>query len=65
MKSSSVIRLVVSAQFAVLAMAPAAPSAEAEQACRLITQTVSKKFFADPIMGIRGDATILEIPVRS
>lgn len=25
----------------------------------------AKKFFPDPIMGIRGDATVLEVPIRS
>ena len=61
------IKLVVSLTLAVVAMAAFVRSADAPQPEFAIRAYLPghKKFFPDPMMGIRGDATVLRIPARA
>jgi len=57
-------RLVVSLALAAFAMGAPVPPADVSQvAIKNPPQGQYKKFFPDPTMGIRGDATVLKFPV--
>jgi hypothetical protein len=60
-------KLVVSLALAAVAMTAFVRPAEAPQHELAIRAYVSgqKKFFPDPIMGIRGEATVLQLPARA
>jgi hypothetical protein len=60
-------KLVVSLALAAFAMAGVVRPAAAPEVQSTNPAYVSgyKTFFPDPIMGIRGDATVLRIPVRT
>jgi hypothetical protein len=57
-------RVVVSVALAAVAMAALVRPAEAPAPDFTVRAYVSghKKFFPDPIMGIRGEATVLKVP---
>ncbi len=57
-------RLAACSALAFLAMVIAVPRAEAPRDLSPAT-VYHQRFFADPIMGIRGDATVLAIPART
>jgi len=59
------IKVVLLVAFALLAMTPAVPSHDAAQASSIHPAAYYKKYFADPIMGIRGDAHVLAIAIGS
>ena len=61
------IKLVVSLALAAVAMTALVRPAEAPEPEFTIRAYISgqKKFFSDPVMGIRGEATVLKLPITA